>query len=1125
MASRSSSYVELRYGALLATLVAVMFGCEPPRARSPGNDEVQSRPSASPADVRFSPQVGHSAVVRAIAASSDGRFALSAGHDGSIKQWDLGSKKLVRTMSRVDSIVNAVAISPEGASAVSGGIDGMLVLREILARQGARAAATHAENHFVLTVWDLAKARPRGKLLGHRGEILAVAFSGDGKRVASAALDRTARVWDVASGREIVSFAHPLASRGVAFAADGKTLVTACDDGNLRVWDLAQPKEAARVLAGHAGVVTGVALSEDGRSAASGGQDGTLRLWDLASGQSRSVKAHDGGVGAVAFKAGVVVSGGARQGLRLWDFATGQGRALDAAGVTAVAIAGSSVLGAGADLAVRVWDAKSGTQVAAFAGQSEQLSGIAVSEGGRFVASDAQGLSLWDLATMHRARRVVTAGVAFVAISADGKRLVTSGASGTQLWDAELGRLIADLAKPERAGPVGFSPDGRIAIGPLRSDAVGVWDGSKGTKIAAFGDAAEHTAHAFLADGSAVVSGASDGTLRIWNPKTGELVASRSERGAPVIAIGFVRDARRVQWLSGTRESSVLASWEPAQRRIERVASLQREVTSARFSPDARLLLVGTEDGPITVWEASTGTLLRKLEGHTDGVSGIAFLPGTSLAVSGSTDGLVKLWNVETRVAATMLGAGSEWLIYTDDGYFDASRNGADLVAMVRGDEVFAVDQFAIRNNRPDVILKRFGIGKPDVVAHFEGRFKKRLRRAGIQGDDLPADLHVPEAKILSARAQGVPGAPGKMLELSLELKDAHAPLLRYNVFVNGVPVFGGFGKEISGSEKTLSETIELTPGTNTVEVSAINARGSESYRAQRVFTYEGKERGDLYFVGFGVSKYKDSRLDLEYAHKDALDIARFLEGARASYGKVVAKTFVNEEVTADAVTAARALLAAATPQDTVVLFIAGHGVHARDRDATYYYLTYGASAQNLAGTALAFEDIEALLSGISARKKLFLMDTCQSGEVYDDAEAPSLAGAEKRGVRSRAVRALVLEADETTPKPSAPPRRSFLLQRDRFLYNDLTRRSGAIVFASSQGSESSYEADGNGFFTKEILAALSTRAADRDGNGWLGTSELRDYVSAAVARRSGGLQNPTIDRDNPRQRIELPLR
>jgi len=110
-------------------------------------------------------------------------------------------------------------------------------------------------------------------------------------------------------------------------------------------------------------------------------------------------------------------------------------------------------------------------------------------------------------------------------------------------------------------------------------------------------------------------------------------------------------------------------------------------------------------------------------------------------------------------------------------------------------------------------------------------------------------------------------------------------------------------------------------------------------------------------------------------------------------------------------------------------------------------------------------------MQGIAPRNKLFLMDTCESGEIDDDIQAEYFTMADNRGIKSRAIeteRALK-KKDDSTKKTT---KRTYLFEKDRYIYNNLVRRSGAIVFSSCKGGELSYESEavGNGFFTNKII-------------------------------------------------------
>jgi hypothetical protein len=541
------------------------------------------------------------------------------------------------------------------------------------------------------------------------------------------------------------------------------------------------------------------------------------------------------------------------------------------------------------------------------------------------------------------------------------------------------------------------------------------------------------------------------------------------------------------------------------------------------FSRDGKRLLGSTREGPIRLWDLE-GNLIRSYTGHSDWVYNAVFSPDGKYIVSGSRDASARLWNAESAKSAALVSSGSEWILFTPDGYFDCSRNGGELVRMVRGVTCYSVDQFAVRNNRPDLILKETGSDDRALMEHYRSQYLKRLRKSGFKEAGLGGDFHVPRAGITAFRQDG------KKVELSFTLEDALYNLKNYNIYVNDVPIFGAYGRPVNGKSLSLTENVELTGGRNKLEVSCINERGAESYRALAFADYAGPARGDLYYLGFGVSKYQDKTLNLKYADKDAQDLASLFSRMKGPFNEVHAKTYCNEEVTIRNIKQAGEFLKNARPDDTFVLFIAGHGVHDLDRESTYYYLTCDTSLNRLSSTAADFELIESLLQGIEPRNKLFLMDTCESGEAEEGSEFAAVPGSSgSRGLKSRSARDIRIKLKkEEGGAPDQSVSRSFLEEKERFIYNDLLRRSGAIVFSSCRGGESSFENDEiqNGLFTEDLIKALTTgtREADRNGDGIISTDELRVIVSEAVSRDSNDLQHPTVDRDNIYQKFGFPL-
>ncbi|CAN0556619.1 unnamed protein product, partial [Laminaria digitata] len=265
-----------------------------------------------------------------------------------------------------------------------------------------------------------------------------------------------------------------------------------------------------------------------------------------------------------------------------------------------------------------------------------------------------------------------------------------------------------------------------------------------------------------------------------------------------------------------------------------------------------------------------------------------------------------------------------------------------------------------------------------------------------------------------------------------------------------------------------------------------------------------------LFVVAVGVSKYKDADYNLGYASKDAQDLTKALQGL-APAGRVKTLKLLDSQVTREGFAKVRTFVEQATVDDRVVLFLAGHGL--LDADNNYYFATSDVDFSNPTARGLRYEVVESVLDGIAARKKLLLMDTCNSGEVEAGEQAlpvPLTGGA------------IALKARGLKRKPSdkAPPARSVTKDELRSflgqLFADLRQQSGTVVISSASGMEVALESSQwrNGAFTFALLEGLHERKADTDKNGTMMVSELRDYVFGRVRTLTGGLQNPTVRQD-----------
>jgi WD40 repeat protein/serine/threonine protein kinase len=513
---------------------------------------------------------GRQGGVTALAFSPDGaRLAAAEGNPLSDQPADVrlldATGDVVRTLSGPAPRVNGVAFSPDGHTLVAAGT---------ASRVPSRLPAGHVK------AWEADTGTELLPFVGHGLGISGLAFSPDGKYLAAASWDHSARVWEVATRRAVATYyGHDAALSSIAFSPDGKHVASAGLDRTIHIWNAAT-RQRERILLGHGGAVFGLAYAPDGRRLASCAfiqarePDGELKVWDLTDEQAfHSLPAHSKLLLGLALSADGrrLASAGFDGEIRLWNADTlrelpGQRGFLHELNTVALSPDGTLLASRAMDKKLTLWDVTTGRVVHTLGGPVAVLRAVAFSPDGRLLAADtrnnvfAEGpgeIAVWDLAAEQK---VVTLQGRSVAFSPDGRRLAFGNGNAVTVRDLDTGRDLLTLE----------------------------------------GHTAEVLAVAFDHDGGRIASGGRDRTVRVWDAASGQSLGELRGHTAPVWGLAFHPGGKRLASASmdsvqGGKGEVIL--WDPATRRA--VLSLPGNVAVA-FSPDGARLFAASADRYLT---------------------------------------------------------------------------------------------------------------------------------------------------------------------------------------------------------------------------------------------------------------------------------------------------------------------------------------------------------------------------------------------------------------------------------------------------------------------------------------------------------------------------------------------
>ncbi|MCV3214807.1 AAA-like domain-containing protein [Plectonema radiosum NIES-515] len=533
----------------------------------------------------------------------------------------------------------------------------------------------------------------------HQDFVQKVRFSPDGKTIATASFDNTAKLWS-ADGRELLTLSgHTQPVVDVSFSPDGQAIATASQDGTAKLWN--RQGKLLRTLEKRTGVLWSVSFSPDGQKIASAGEDKTIKLWNLNGNLLKTWKAHDEEVYSVSFnRDGKIATGSDDNIVKLWDSQgklidtfnghtqpvfnvsfSPDGKTLASASSDNTAILwnlktkkkvtlkghlnnvrdikfspnGQIIATASWDKTVKLWRSRDGLLLQTLQGHQGLVNSVSFNNDGKILASSSydKTVKLWRVNDWLTTFTGHSDAIYSVDINKDGTKMATgSGDATVKLWNLQGQELKTLTGHTLPIASVSFSPDSQMIASGGNDKTVRLWN-LQGKDIKTLsGHKDSVTDISFSLNGKIIASSSLDGSVNLWS-REGKFLRTLKGNITNISSVSFSSDGNIIG--SAGRDGTVqlwnlnatlLHNWK---------AHNPASVYSISFSPDSQMIATSSEDNTVKLWNRDGG-LLKILKGHTAGISGLDFSPNGQMIATASDDQTVKIWNRDGTLINTLLG-------------------------------------------------------------------------------------------------------------------------------------------------------------------------------------------------------------------------------------------------------------------------------------------------------------------------------------------------------------------------------------------------------------------------------------------------------------------------------------
>ena len=1062
--------------------------------------------------------LGHTHGLQSVAFSPDGKLAVTGSRK--VKVWEVATGKELHSLEKYRGMVSSVAFSSDGKQLVFGAGTGIKFWR-VNSDEGVTDLEGHIPFHFrdalclnanlALTgglsvyddttrLWDITTGRQLLTL--NLGYVYSSSLSPDGTLALTGTHDE-AILWEVSTGQKLYILKHEDIRGGieaVAFSPDGKLAAMGSSAGIVKVWQVATGKELLS-FESHGFRLVSMSFSSNGLIALvgydTGNRRGKLMVIEVSSGEVifNSI-AHNDAIISTAFSPDgqLLLTGSLDETAKIWDVSTGEAIHIlsgytDRIYATAISPNGKMILNGSEEGVPELWETTTGRKLFSFKGHSEKVEIVAFSPDNKVILTSSEKESkLWqvtsgrELYTLKESHYVTSA-----VFSQNGQAILIGCSDGeVKLWDVNTGQYILSydglLETEEDVVSMAFSPDSKLAVVAIYGGAI-LFEVATGNELFRMKGHLEEEYYlvTFSPDGRLILMGSGEETV-LWDVATGEELYTLAERvDEDYMPIAFSQDSKYI--LIGSEKEVKL--WDVASGQYLFSNDVNIGWTSSvAFSPNSKLMASGSDKTAI-LWDVATGKELYRIEGHSGYITSLTFSTNGEVIITSSDDNVIYFWDTATgkHLYSRVQLTEGDWLVYDEHYRFDGSERARELLYFTCGLEVIELNQLKDQLYVPGLAEK---IMAGDSLEGFP-----KLSDLDICGvtplvEDITADTPESYHYSITSRKGGLSAVEvyiNDQRTFTYQPEDLIAMDTAYELSLTQEQLQPYLVSGVDNPIRILGLTEPSPDG------STLKSRGAEVV----INNEDKKEPPDLYAVMVGVSDYKDDELDLNYSAKDALDLGKVLELSSEKllnddvdrvhvYSLISGKTNA-EPLRKNIKNTIAEIGKKSKAEDIVLLFFAGHGVMSGTDKKEFTLLTAEASKYNEIGVSTS--DLKEWLSPtgpnkLLAQKRILIFDACNSGQANKDLLVLARTDDETRRLRQ---------------------------------IEDLKDKSGVFILSASAPDQVAYEFPQfeQGLLTYAMLKTLKQNSEVLEEGGFLNVSRWFSVVEDEVqnlAREQNRKQN-----------------